>query len=277
MLSLRGLRLNCWLAGCVPGVLAAVLLLLLGDRIGAAHRDVYAQGLQEVLQAHAAHAAHPGQVYAGPGSWTGVQRVLIDAEGGLTPRDIHGEVDMDILNPDPQLYDAVTLPQVWQGRGGQVRAAVAQLDEDGSFKHLLYAEARRTLEEGRNWIALVATAILALSAAMGWYLVRRVYLPVEDLCVQADAALRGRMIPQRYASRETEAAATAVQALATAYVSGQEAAVVPAPAQRSDAAAPEAPEETGAPDESELADTPAPSAASDQQAEPPRRDPPGEA
>lgn len=276
MLSLRGLRLNCWLAGCVPGVLAAVLLLLLGDRIGAVHRQAYAQGLQTVLEAHASHHARPAQVHADPAVWTGAAHLLIDADGSVRPRDSQGQLDMNMLNPDPQVFDAVTHPQVWDGPRGQVRAAVALWDANGDFQALLYAEAHRTLEEGRNWIALVATLVLALSAAMGWYLVRRVYRPVEDLCVQAEAALRGRAIAPRYRSRETDATASAVSALATAYLSDHQSPVVQRSAPAEAAGAQQAGDATGKIQEltqEEGDDT----AESDPADEPRRSDPGGDA
>ncbi|TVR41192.1 MAG: hypothetical protein EA402_13060 [Planctomycetota bacterium] len=226
--SLQGLRLNCWLAGILPAVVAALILLWLGETVSAYHRAEIGDGLRRSLQAHI-QPDQPAQLKALVASdpiWRGSQILAVLAGGVVEIRESFGEIFLEVDHPPPELILAVTQGRWWAIGPKRFAAAVPMLDAEGQFRSLLYAEATFADSPLRSWFALIASVVLVMGAAMAWYLGRRIYRPVTALTDQASAALTGRMMPLAMRSPETQDLASAVTQLAESYV-GQRSSEVP--------------------------------------------------
>ena len=80
--------------------------------------------------------------------------------------------------------------------------AAPWLDQQGATSSFFTAK-RAQFADHLAWY-YAAAGFLLVGGAMGWYLVRRVYLPVKALTQQAQAALRGEPQQAIYSSAETQ-------------------------------------------------------------------------
>ncbi|MCX8005019.1 MAG: hypothetical protein N2688_08690 [Burkholderiaceae bacterium] len=105
--------------------------------------------------------------------------------------------------PTPALLDAYRAPQ-WWAADGRVTVACVRMAQEGlpSLVLLQRAEERRTAWP--LWGALAAGTLL-LGGALGWYLVARVYRPVQWMEQALAAAAAGRALPPDEVSSEETA------------------------------------------------------------------------
>ncbi len=134
----------------------------------------------------------------------------------------------DLQSPPPEVIDAVERAQCWEMSAECWAAAAPVRDGQGRLRSLLYGEltAPAPIASAMLWWSL--GALVAISALLSWYLVRRIYRPVEFLEQQARGALDGSE-PDAVgpSSPETSALQSSITALASSYRTANASAAVP--------------------------------------------------
>jgi hypothetical protein len=221
---LAGLRLNCWLAAALPLAAGLVVVLCFAVIAGDQRRSdqqANAAGALAIAARLAGASVDPALVRENDQRWSGIATIAIDGEGeSLTILASDGVIAVRDSRPEPQLILALTDNQVWQRPSGGLAAAVPIRDDTGRPVAVLYGEQPALGAVLIPWALGLLALLVALGAGLAWYLVSRIYRPVEGLVAQCEAALKGEAAPAAVASSETASLASAVSQLAEAYVSG---------------------------------------------------------
>ena len=233
---LRGLRLNCFLAGMLPAFTAAIACFAIGLWVQTWHQNsqlasarmalkgyiaglpINDKGAQDSSPANSIPSLNLDRLLAAQSWWRGIQQLTIDGEGTVTVLAEHGTLNLDHDNIPPQLTWAATTPQAWWGMDDRIRTAAAKLGSDGTLQTIIYAEAQAKPWPTLLWFTLASIGIAIFGLLMAWYLVRRIYLPVEALSQQALAAVSGQVTAPKRSSLETQAFASAISVLTESFV-----------------------------------------------------------
>lgn len=215
MSPLRGLRTNCILAPLAAAFIGALAVIAVGawqadaalEADLLAHRDALA-GLARLAEAGAApplaawQAAHPG--------WDGLGRYALDGDR-LDLLESAGDAPLG-REPDPDLILGFQAARAWSD-GGIALAAAPAPGADG--RTCVLAGGWRPPGRASPWPFLsLAGAVLAIGGALGVYLVRRVYRPVQWLERAARAAACGAPEPGgRIDSEETASFRTSISTI----------------------------------------------------------------
>lgn len=222
---LRGLRLNCWLAPVVPLVLCLTIL-------GWWAWSVSEQRLSELLDTQARSTAWLAASVADapqqrlPDGLAGMARLRL-ADDHIADDWRLGALQVaDGSEPAPLLTQAWAAPRAWRLGDGRVAAAAPIRAADGSPQAVLYIESSDPLPDMLNWRALAGgmSVLLVVGLAMGGYLARRIYRPVDRLTAATRAAAAGKIDTTSLrgtGSVETDALANAVTDLAERINSSQ--------------------------------------------------------
>lgn len=218
MSALAGLRLNCLL---VPVVLSVVALGATWGIWWLGHEAATTQDQQETAQALAICArlrpdGDPRSCRAADPRWTGLA-VLRWHGGKVERRAADGILCLTDDNPHPDLVLAAGGTLAWIDRPGLLAAAAPLAMDAQGERHLLYGERPALVPDPSLPLALSAL-IIVLGGALGWYLARRIYQPVEWLTLEAESALAGRpRLAFERSSKETAALRSSVITLADRY------------------------------------------------------------
>lgn len=218
MSALAGLRLNCLL---VPVVLSAVALGATWGIWWLAHETATEQERQDVAQALGICArlrpdGDPRACRAADPRWTGL--AVLRWRGGRVERQaMDGALRLADDNPHPDLVLAAGGALAWIDRPGLLAAAAPLAADGNGARSLLYGE-RPDLALDPTLPLIVSVLVAVLGGALGWYLTRRIYQPVEWLTHEAEAALAGRpRLGQERSSLETASLRSSVIVLADRY------------------------------------------------------------
>jgi hypothetical protein len=228
--TLRGLRLNCWLAPLSVAAIAAALLIAVHvDDAAAAEAAARGQTAAALaayadLDRAASRPALARWLHADP-RWTCLaeicakgDRLAVTAHAGADPH-----IDLDA--PPAQVIDAVEQARCWDAGAGRWCAAAPMRDANGIVGSVLYGETSASAPLPGSVTGAALTALIVVAMSLAWYLVRRIYQPLEFLERQARAALTGATDGPGPVSAETAALRSSITALAHRY----RAVVPPAP------------------------------------------------
>jgi hypothetical protein len=226
---LRGLRLNCWLA---PLAAAAAGIGGIGVVAHAAARSADTASAEHLMAAQSALAAGEAtgtrpsvaQAQRADPRWRCLavvdftsDRIVIREHAGTVP-------ELQTASPPPELTFAVGSPQAWSTADDGRAVAVALHGPAGELRGILYGEAGPEGAVAAIWRTAVMTAagLALLAVFLSWYLVRRIYLPIQSLARQAEAVLAGRPVATAATrtSVETAVAASSLTLLIERHATG---------------------------------------------------------
>ena len=215
------LRLNCWLVPLILASVAAAGLVAVQAWVGAraARREQatlsasLAEGGRRLAGSTVSDLAALRGVDAG---WIGLARLSWRDERFKVDASL-GAPDIDASLPLPELVSAVHAPQCWRRDDGDWGVAAPVVGADGLATAVLVGRHVTRVAPAWGAVAGAAGILLALGAALGAYLVRHLYRPVEALQRAAEAAMSGQPAVIDDVSEETSVCASAVHALAARY------------------------------------------------------------
>ena len=229
---LQGLRLNCLLAVLVPVGMAACALIALGHWHRHLDQQHQLRQAQLVLQSYIAGLGSPTNVQdqahplhalgGGQQHWNGLAQLVLDGDGTVTEIGRQGQLEIDYDFIPPELTWAVAGAQAWSLGAGKLGVAAPWLDQEGVTTSIFYGETTLKFTDKLWWYYVAAALMLCAGGVLGWYLIRRVYLPVTALTQQAQAALRGEPHIAMYSSAETQQLSAAISQLSATITGGSE-------------------------------------------------------
>lgn len=220
MHPLHHLRLNCLLVPILLGATAAggtiAIHYLAQERLADAWKDDFTHSIATWARLRGQGLPLSATLWRSVDSrWLATaelrlqdDRLLVVATSGEPTLGIH---------PPAALPAAVSAPQCWTLPSGRWAVAATVQPYTDAKPLFVYAEAP---PPPTHALGLLATLIViaCLSLGLGWYLIRHLWRPVENLQRHADAALRGETPPaDTEASEETAAVRSSVILLADRY------------------------------------------------------------
>lgn len=208
---LKGLRLNCLLVPAVLVLLGVVSVFIVDASQRRAYRTLILEGSAQELQLLAQETT---DLPTGSGSWSTLWRVGYLGEGEIQLVDQKGPDSLDSTDPRPELIEGFARPIAWR-QNGLLWTAVPVPNSDPRLS-LVGVRGDPTFGPTHSaWIA--AGTFLLVGALLGWYLVRRIYAPVESLIRETEAQLKGEAQPLPIRSSEMSELASVMTTLMEGY------------------------------------------------------------
>ncbi|GDY11447.1 hypothetical protein LBMAG53_03240 [Planctomycetota bacterium] len=193
---LRSLWLNCWLAPITVMVVGMAVLtayhLIVARQISTAHLDSLrqVQSAYAKLESRGSRPSLDDAVTVDP-RWRCLAEVRIVGDHLAILSHAGAPPELDVDNPPPELLQAVGEQQAWQTASGDLAMATALRSADGQATRILFGQARLP-DPGLTALFSAALGVLLVAGlALGGYLAKRIYRPIEALARDAEAALDG--------------------------------------------------------------------------------------
>ena len=215
---LRGLRFNCW---CVPVVLG--LALIGGGFVPAWYAMVqhWSESNDRLAQDHVDWMARAcsGATTSTVAPWLehsagrvrGLTVLTWNADGWVVSQR-HGDPGFAVDQPHTGIEESVQRARPTMV-GAHVAAAPIR-DHEGRTVGVLCAHIATLPMPSPRALIIAGIAILVLAGGLAWYLLRRIWLPVELLQRQVEDALAGRASTPSVTSAETAPLQAALSTLA---------------------------------------------------------------
>lgn len=225
--NLQSLRTNCLLAVFLPVIFSAAGCIAVGHWHRYEHSQTEINNAQLMMRAYIAGLGHPNEttnrqeplraLRSMEHQWAGLAQVVLEGDG--TVHELHriGQLNINYELVPPELTWAVASPQSWCLGPERIGVAAPWLDEHGATTSVIYGEAMHHHHNHLLWYYATALMVLILGGGLGFYLIRRVYLPVQALTKQAQAAIRGENVSINYQSSETQELSKAISNLSAVF------------------------------------------------------------
>lgn len=198
---LRGLRLNCFLAALLPCLLAGVVLAYQGQQYQKNLRASYAKEAGHSLQSYALLLLDVSQreqlinaISNADERWNTLAIINLNKSEDSFALEIHmlkgSKTSLESDNPHPSLINSQLEAQHWSLESA-LMAVACPLRSDSQELGVLYGEMRVPAAPDSIGILTLAVSALGIGLLMAMYLSRRIYKPIEYLCDEAEAAIKG--------------------------------------------------------------------------------------